>query len=112
MKKVTAIHDRVAVTFLFKISNIINEPFGIFPAKAGVRNGLAVGMLGNLLVALDEITLDHDALDELVDVGIVLAGVHDFAHNANLLLELLVGVAMVRIHDAGGIQEVSLVIFF
>ena len=39
------------------------------PAEAGVCDGLSINAAANLLVAFFDIALDHNALDEVVDVG-------------------------------------------
>ena len=49
-----------SVSFIFR--NVINQPFRLCPAKAGVGDGLAVNAFADLLAALLDITLD------LVDV--------------------------------------------
>lgn len=55
--------------------------------------------------ALEEVTFNHDALDELVYGGVVGTAVQHLADDADLLFELFAGIRVVDIHDAGGIFE-------
>ena len=53
------------------LSDIINQALCLIPSKAWIGDGFSVdmGSTSDFLVAWLEIALDHNALDEVVDVG-------------------------------------------
>ena len=55
---------------LFIFRNIVNEPFRIFPAEAGVRDGFSVDAAADLLAAFLQITFHHNALHKFMDICI------------------------------------------
>ena len=67
-------------------------------------------MFANLLTALFDIALDHNALYQSCQFAIGAAGMHDFMHDTDLFFKLLVGVAVVRVHDTCTVHKVALVI--
>ena len=93
------------------LRNCHDQPFAVPPAEAGVCDGLAVGlMVGDGLAALLDVTLDHNALDQLFDLRGELAAGHDLPDDTDLLFELLVGVGVVGVHDAGGVNQIHLMV--
>ena len=58
-----------------KISDVKHKSFGLFPAEAGVCDGLAVAALVNLLSAVLDIALDHETLYHALDLIGVAHGV-------------------------------------
>lgn len=71
------------------ICDIVNELFGLFPAKAGVGDGLAVSAFFHLLAAVNDIALDHKAFYDLSDIVVVAAAVENFVAYPDLLHKLL-----------------------
>ena len=65
-------------------------------------------MVVNALIAFLDIALDHHALDQLADVVGAGTAVQNFFDDTDLLLELFVGVVVVRVYDAGRILQLSL----
>ena len=57
------------IFILFVIGNVVDESFGIFPAKAGIGNGSAVDTFAHLLAAFFDIAFNHDTLNQLVNIG-------------------------------------------
>ena len=53
--------------------DIVNESFRLCPTEAGVSDGLTVYAFTDLLCAVLDVAFDHEALDELVDIGILAA---------------------------------------
>ena len=95
-----------------KICDPVDQVLRIFPAKTGIRDGFSIDVLADFLAALLDIALDHDTLYEICQFAVVSAGMHDLVNDPDLFPELLVGIAVVRIHDARGIDQVALVVFF
>ena len=76
------------------VSQIIEQNDRVVPAETGVRDALAVdeGLVGfDLLVAFDEVRLDHDADDRTVAAGNLLADVVD---HIDLFAADFVGIAV------------------
>lgn len=65
-------------------------------------------MVADLLVAFLDITLDHNTLYQVMDVGRYLTVVHDFLDDTDLLLELFAGIGMVDIHNGGRVDQIHL----
>ena len=84
----------------------IDQLFGILPSQAGIGDGFAVDVIVDSLISLFDIALDHDAFDQSPDVVGAGAAVEHFLYDADLLLELLVGVIVVGVYDAGGILQI------
>ena len=63
-------------------------------------------MIVDSLISLFDIALDHDAFDQSPDVVGAGAAVEHFLYDADLLLELLVGIVVVGVYDAGGILQI------
>ena len=86
----------------------------ILPAQARIRNRFSVHVIltSDLLAALNQITLDHHALHQLLNIPGNISAVKHFFHNTDLLLKLLVRIRMIRIHDRRRILQISLIIFF
>ncbi len=82
---------------------VVDEPLGLLPAEAGVGNGLAVDAVSDGLCAVDQVALDHEALDEVADRAVVVGAVDDVLGNADLFIVLLAGVAVVGVHEDGGV---------
>ena len=55
---------------LFVLGNVVDQFFGILPAETGVCDGFSVDTAAYLLVSFLDIALDHNALDQLMDVGV------------------------------------------
>ena len=72
--------------------NLIQEAFRFLPAQAGVGDGLAIAMLADLLASWLDITLDHHAFYEIMDIRRVPAAVQDFLNDTDLFPVLLVGI--------------------
>ena len=45
-----------------------------------------------------------------MDIMVQLTAVHDFLNNTDLLLELFVGIIVVRINDTGRIEQIVILI--
>ena len=60
----------VPILYLYSFCNIVQQSLRIFPAKARVSDGLAVDMVltAHLLVAFNDIALNHHTFDKLADV--------------------------------------------
>ena len=86
----------------------------ILPAQARIRNRFSVHVIltSDLLAALNQITLDHHALHQLLNIPGNISAVKHFFHNTDLLLKLLVRIRMIRIHDRRRILQIPLIIFF
>ena len=95
---------------LCKFSDFKNESFCIIPSKTWICDGFSVNAFANLLAAFFDVALDHDALYEVLDIGINAAGVEYLFYDPDLLLELLAGVVVVGVYYGGGIDDLSLLI--
>ena len=80
---------------LQQVGHVVDELFGLFPAQAGVGDGLSIDALANLLAAVLQIAFDHDALDHGFQLSIVPAAVKHLPGDADLLQILLAGVVVV-----------------
>ena len=81
------------------LRNVENQAIGLFPAQAGVGDGLAVNALPYLLAAVLDVAFHHEPLYHPGDVlGVPHAG-KDVLADANLLQGLLVGVGVVGVHN-------------
>ena len=60
-------------------------------------------MFSNFLIAGIDVAFDHQPLYQAANVVGVAAAVKHLFGDANLFLIVLVGIAVVHIHDAGGI---------
>ena len=76
---------------LKQISHIENEAFCLFPAETGVCDGFAEYLVG-LLASVLKIALYHKSLDQLLDVGRIVAAVNYLLGNSYLLKILFAGV--------------------
>ena len=65
-------------------------------------------MTSYLLIARFDIAFNHDAFHKSSDVQRMDAAVKHFFYDADLFLVLLVGVGVVRVHDAGRIFQIAL----
>ena len=92
------------------VSKIENKSLGLFPAKAGVGDGLAVGAAVGLLSAVNQIALDHEALAKLADILIVAHAVNNVHGDTGLLGVFLTGICVVRIHYDCGICKPGLIV--
>ena len=97
-------------TVLYHFGHFKDEVFCVVPAKTGVSNGLAVYAFADLLAAFLNVTLDHDALNKIFDIGVKGSGVKYLFDDTDLFPELLVGVVVVGINDGCGIDYVPLII--
>lgn len=66
------------VKLLKHLRYVEDKTFALFPAEAGIRDGLAVNTAVNTLAAVLYIALDHQTLNHSADVAIVTAGMKDF----------------------------------
>ena len=85
--------------FLQQLRYVVNESFGLFPAKAGVGNGFSEDMLLGLTSTVLKVALDHKPLDELSYVGRITAAVKYLLGNSDLLKILFARVCMVCINN-------------
>ena len=53
-----------------KISNAVNQLFGIIPAKTGIGDGFAVNAAAYFLAAFHDIAFHHYTFDQFMDIGI------------------------------------------
>ena len=83
------------------LCNLEEKTLSLLPAKAGIGYGFSINMIMDLLAAIFDVALDHQSLDQLMDVIAVTAAVKYFFCNTDLLQILLVGVGVVGIYDAG-----------
>ena len=88
-----------------KFRELENESAALFPAEAGVGDGLAVDAFADLLTAIFDVALDHEAFHDAGDVRGVAAAGHDVFGDADLLHVFLAGVVMVAVDNDGGIGE-------
>ena len=93
--------------FSHKFCELKDEGTALFPAEAGVGDGLAVDAFADLLTAIFDVALDHEAFHNAGDVRGVAAAGHDVFGDADLLHVFLAGVVMVAVDDDGGISERS-----
>lgn len=59
---------KVRQEVLKHIRNIKDQSLGLFPAEARIRDGFAVHTAADLLTAVFDIALDHEALHEVSDL--------------------------------------------
>ena len=83
------------------LSNIVNQSFGLIPAKARVGNGFSVNMISasDFLIARLQIAFDHNTFYETFNVFVASSGVQNVFDDTDLLLVFLSGVGMVGIDD-------------
>ena len=67
------------------IRNVIDQLLRIIPSKTRIRDGFSINMLADLLAARFKIALDHNALDEIMDLLRVAAAVKNFLYDTNQL---------------------------
>ena len=82
----------------------------LFPAEAGVGDGFAVDAFADLLTAIFDVALDHEAFHDAGDDRGVAAAGHDVFGDADLLHVFLAGIVMIAVDDDGGIGERSFAI--
>lgn len=87
-----------------------DELLRLLPTEAGVCDGLAVRPLADLLVAVLDIALNHESLDERPDIRRDPTAVDDVFCNADLLEILLARVRMIGIDDDRRVCEIALVV--
>ena len=95
---------------LYQLCELENESAALFPAKAGVGDGLAVDAFADLLTAIFDVALDHEAFHDAGDVRGVAAAGHDVFGDADLLHVFLAGIVMVAVDDDGRVGERSFAI--
>ena len=100
-----------ALFILQSFCHIVDESFGVIPAKTSIGDRLAVDALADLLVALLDIAFDHKALEDPRNLGIERTGMKDLLRYSHLLLILLARVCVVTVDDERGIDKISLAIF-
>ncbi len=89
------------------LGNIIDQTFCIFPSQTRIGDRTARShMVADILAAFEQITFNHDTLDEFSYIRIVVAAVKHFTYNTNLFFVLFAGVRMVDIHDDGRILQI------
>ena len=91
--------------FSHKFCELEDKGAALFPAEAGVGDGLAVDAFPDLLTAIFDVALDHEAFHDAGNVRGVAAAGHDVFGDADLLHVFLAGVVMVAVDDDGGIGE-------
>ena len=79
------------------IRQVEDKSLALFPAEAGIGDGLAVDPAVYLLASVLDIAFDHQSLDHAADIGVVAAGMHNFLADADLLEVLLVGIAVIDV---------------
>ena len=94
------------------VCDIVDQSLGSIPAQTWVCDGLSVDVIVDGLIALLDITLYHNALDQLADIIRDIAAVQYLRYDTWLLVELLVGVGVVCIDDAGRIDQIHFLIHF
>ena len=55
---------------LFVLGNVVDQFFGVLPAETGVCDGFSVDTAAYLLVSFLDVALDHNALDQLMNVRV------------------------------------------
>ena len=95
---------------LYQFRELEDKGAALFPAEAGVGDGLAVDAFPDLLTAIFDVALDHEAFHDAGNVRGVAAAGHDVFGDADLLHVFLAGVVMVAVDDDGGIGEGSFAI--
>ena len=95
------------------LSNIVNQSFGLIPAKARVGNGFSVNMISasDFLIARLQIAFDHNTFYETFNVFVASSGVQNVFDDTDLLLVFLSGVGMVGIDDGSRVYEMCFVVF-
>ena len=90
---------------LYQLCELEDKGAALFPAEAGVGDGLAIDAFADLLAAIFDVALDHEAFHDAGDVrGVATAG-HDVFGNADLLHVFLAGVVMIAVDNDGGIGK-------
>lgn len=87
------------------LRDFVDQPFGFFPAEAGVCDGFAVAAFADLLAAVFDVALDHQTANKAVKVAVVANAVKNFFTDADLLKIFFAGIGMVGIYDNAGIFE-------
>ena len=95
----------VAPVFSHKFCELEDKGAALFPAEAGIGDGLAVDAFADLLAAVFDVALDHEAFHDAGDVGRVAAAGHDVFGDADLLHVFLAGVVVIAVDDDGGIGK-------
>ena len=98
----------VALWFLYQIRQAEDEVTALFPAQAGVGDGLAVDAAAHLLGAILQVGFHHEAFDQGGDLRVEGAAVHDVLADADLLQVFLAGVVVVGVHNDGGVVQAGL----
>ena len=93
--------------FSHKFCELEDKGAALFPAEAGVGDGFAIDAFADLLTAIFDVALDHEAFHDAGDIRGVAAAGHDVFGDADLLHVFLAGVVMVAVDDDGGISERS-----
>ena len=86
---------------LAQLRNIIDESFGILPAKTRICDGFAVHTVADLLAAFRNIAFHHEAFDKRMDVRIKIPVLPNLPDDPALLDGVLAGLGMVDIISAG-----------
>ena len=68
---------RLFVSLNNLICEAVNKFFGLFPAEAGVGDRFTVNALTDLLCTVFDVAFDHETLDQLLDIGILTATLHN-----------------------------------
>lgn len=98
---------------LTQLGNGMDQFSGILPAKAGIRDGFSVNMVGtDFLVSFFDITFHHHAFDQAGDIRRMAPAVKHFLDDADLFPELFVGIGVIGVHDGGGVFQIPFIIFF
>ena len=95
---------------LYQLCEFEDKGAALFPAEAGVGDGLAVDAFADLLTAIFDVALDHEAFHDAGNVRGVAAAGHDVFGDADLLHVFLAGIVMIAVDDDGGIGERSFAI--
>ena len=102
--------DKNSFGDLYLFGNIVQETLGIRPAETGVRDGFSVDAFADPLAAFLKIAFNHESLDHPVDLPVGVPVVQDFPCNADLFKVFLVGIAVIGVNDAGGIEKLTFLI--
>ena len=95
---------------LYQLRELEDKSAALFPAEAGVGDGLAVDAFPDLLTAIFDVALDHEAFHDAGDVRRVAAAGHNVFGDADLLHVFLAGIVMVAVDDDGRVGERSFAI--
>ena len=93
---------------LEEIRQLIDQPFALLPAEAGVRDRAAVDAVADFLAAVFQITFDHQAFHQSADILRDVHAVEDVFGDPDLFEVLLAGVGVVAVDDHGRVAEISL----